>query len=918
MRSGLVAAALLATAPFGCAPLEEIPPNRCGDRVLDASEYCDDVPGSWEGATYDCRPAGEPGECHFSCETGGCPPGFGCGADHACRRPAGRFGEMTPIAVDPAVLVANQLDVGDFDGDGALDVLVSGVSGLVVIGVGAGDPDPGTPLAFHDPQPAVGNLDGADGDDLAVHKDAAGGVGGIGVLLGRADGFGPTAYPILSLKIPDARLALLDVRLGPGDDVVTVTQGLGPLSRECPAESCSVVFAPDLFGDDDLLLHQLHGAPVGSLAPRVAGGRLNEAVPCDALALAPKEGSKIIVTQQCRPNGTGGFAPNRHDRPRYVPPRVLDVDGKVTTAPLVFDLDGDGHLDLIVGAEKGGDAFACVAYGLGDGRFRSSPGGPPDDRAAPFLDVALSGPPLAVAHLDDDGVADWVDTCAIRVSASQAGKIVYQALVTDPAAPSKPCKKGTWTEAAVADFNADGRLDVAVASDFGEVSAYAGTASGFFVRRTLFFPESPTDSALLSVGDYNGDGVSDLAFSRPATPAEGDLVAVAFGEAGKGLGEPRSIGAFHDVRGLCSGNLAATTDTTTDGLAELCVVVREKNGETSFALLPGDPEGRLESPFGLVVSGDPGDPQKGQPVFTCPLATAVGRFTGADDVEDIAVFARLDQTHVDKADQGMTNPAPRLWLLPVASRAVIENATPTLLDYDPKTPPPLLATVPSPGSDPPRLAVLATRVESQMGSLRVARAKKDGGVWAFELEEEVPLEERFASGDTAAFGDPGDGCAPWSLPWKYRALSEDLDADGHADLIAVGYGSDGTALLVVYWSESGSFSTERKSTMPIDAADFSSFAVLETDGDPGREIALLTPQGAYLVDVIPGSPAPALGAPTPIDGVFGAGVPLAVAAADVTADGVDDLLVVVPDGERDALHIYPGVAAPPPAHRDQP
>jgi len=61
----------------------------------------------------------------------------------------------------------------------------------------------------------------------------------------------------------------------------------------------------------------------------------------------------------------------------------------------------------------------------------------------------------------------------------------------------------------VADFNGDGKLDIAVRVA-GIVALFQGNGDGTFNRRANFFAESRFGISL-AVGDFNGDGAPDLA-----------------------------------------------------------------------------------------------------------------------------------------------------------------------------------------------------------------------------------------------------------------------------------------------------------------------------------------------------------------------------------------------------------------------
>ncbi|MCU0686107.1 MAG: hypothetical protein MUF34_28320, partial [Polyangiaceae bacterium] len=106
----------------GCAELQTLENEVCGNGVIEQGEDCDFAePG--------CRRPPAAGACRYECahpssgvKGPSCPEGFGCGVDNTCRRPAGSFSRTTERLAE----AASALRVADFDGDGRDDVLTLG------------------------------------------------------------------------------------------------------------------------------------------------------------------------------------------------------------------------------------------------------------------------------------------------------------------------------------------------------------------------------------------------------------------------------------------------------------------------------------------------------------------------------------------------------------------------------------------------------------------------------------------------------------------------------------------------------------------------------------------------------------------------------------------------------------------------
>jgi hypothetical protein len=183
--------------------------------------------------------------------------------------------------------------------------------------------------------------------------------------------------------------------------------------------------------------------------------------------------------------------------PSFLPAVNYPV-GSNPHAVAVGDFNGDGTPDLVV-ANSSSDTVS-VLLGNGDGSFRAAQ----DYRAGPT--------PFAVAVGDFNG--DGVPDLAVANNVTQGtvsillgnGDGSFQAPVS--------YRVGTWpTSVAVADFNGDGIPDLAVANELAYgVTVLLGNGDGSF--RPAVSSGAGLDPYAVAVGDFNGDGIPDLAVTN--------------------------------------------------------------------------------------------------------------------------------------------------------------------------------------------------------------------------------------------------------------------------------------------------------------------------------------------------------------------------------------------------------------------
>jgi len=185
----------------------------------------------------------------------------------------------------------------------------------------------------------------------------------------------------------------------------------------------------------------------------------------------------------------------------------LAIDTTIPAASTLgaADLTGDGHVDLVLPQGQ----FVTLLYGSGGGAFTTGPtltaGG------------GFSTKLFAFADVDEDGQTDLVVTdTGSAVFFVQATVSVYRNLggaYTLWATLGGVLESGA---ACLADFNEDGHLDIAlpymgVAS---EVTIWFGDGQANYPNSQTFFVGSNASSRrTLAVGDWNGDGHADWAFT---------------------------------------------------------------------------------------------------------------------------------------------------------------------------------------------------------------------------------------------------------------------------------------------------------------------------------------------------------------------------------------------------------------------
>ncbi|HWW84650.1 MAG TPA: VCBS repeat-containing protein [Vicinamibacterales bacterium] len=287
-------------------------------------------------------------------------------------RVRGRF-EVAP-GYPTGACCPSSLVVGDFDGDGIVDLAESNfpdstISILKGLGNGRFQTTARTPVQNFPWAVAAADFDGDGHLDLAIANQNIGGGGNtVSILLGRGDLTFQTAPTVLVGSVPTAIVAA-DVN-NDGRPDLAVTNDLGSVTV--------------LLGNGD-------GTFQAAPTVRVGHGPL-------ALAAADLNGDGCIDLVVANTNQ------NNMSNPGSISVLLGQCDGTFQTAPevtvgvrplsvAVGDLNGDGLLDLAV-VNQFGNPPTSILLGNGDGTFQAAP------------DVRATGDRILIADFNGDGRQD--------------------------------------------------------------------------------------------------------------------------------------------------------------------------------------------------------------------------------------------------------------------------------------------------------------------------------------------------------------------------------------------------------------------------------------------------------------------------------------------------------------------------------
>jgi VCBS repeat protein len=296
------------------------------------------------------------------------------------------------------------------------------------------------------------------------------------------------------------------------------------------------------------------------------------------------------------------------------PSQLLLPAGDGPGTVLVADLNGDGALDVAVASERSGTATAYLNDGKG--HFSPAPGSP-----------VTAGPnpnDIALADFNKDGRPDLAfanhETQGLTVLLGDGRGGFAPASFSPLRVAVKPHSHGI----AAGDFNGDGFVDLVTdswAENRLQILFNPGGAQSVWTR-SIYFEVGKHPYQRIRVADLNRDDRADIVSPN----LEGDNVTILLGNGHSGFWQP----AGSPFASGDSPFAVAVGDVNADGIPDLAVVnspssTSDRSGRDGLTLLLGDRTGTFRP-----VEGSP------FPVDRFPNQAAVGDLDG-DGVGDVVV-----------------------------------------------------------------------------------------------------------------------------------------------------------------------------------------------------------------------------------------------------------------------------------------
>ena len=288
----------------------------------------------------------------------------------------------------------------------------------------------------------------------------------------------------------------------------------------------------------------------------------------------------------------------------FLPP-VAYATGTFASDVKVGDFDGDGHLDLAVTNLSSNTVTILLGSGLGT--FRSLPpisvGNQPSSNVV--ADLNNDGKiDLAVTNEGDNSVSILLgngDATFSPAAPIPVGNLPFFLIDGTFRHSGGNDRHSGGNDLAVANCGAIDCKDPTIASSEPTVSVLEGNGAGSFVQKALFNVGPSLNS--IAVADFNHDGFLDLAVAHYGNLFTGGTdpgsISILLGRGDGTFGNPTDFAAGINPFAV------VTADFDNDGKLDLAATAQFENSDT-INLLIGNGDGTFQPPFGFKVAEFPG------------------------------------------------------------------------------------------------------------------------------------------------------------------------------------------------------------------------------------------------------------------------------------------------------------------------